>query len=93
MIALKLVVTNNDQNNREKAKKTVEQCQENRVVRLEGKNLSHQKEVKFEAKQERENGQGQVTKAPFVCWKVVSFWKVNSGKSEFRESIFRCLVV
>ena len=38
------------------------------------------------------------TKAPFVCWKVVSFWKVNFGESEFRESefqeiIFRCLVV
>ena len=38
------------------------------------------------------------SKAPFVCWKVVSFWKVNSGESEFqesefRESIFRCLVV
>lgn len=62
MITLKLVVTNNDQNNRVKATKTAEQCQENRVVRLEGKNLSHQKEVKFEAKQEREDGQGQVTK-------------------------------
>jgi len=37
-------------------------------------------------------------KAPFVCRKVVSFWKVNSGESEFRESefresVFRCLVV
>jgi hypothetical protein len=37
-------------------------------------------------------------KAPFVCRKVVSFWKVNSGESEFleselRESEFRCLVV
>ena len=26
--------------------------------------------------------------ALFVCWKVVFFWKVNSGESEFR-----CLVV
>jgi len=39
-----------------------------------------------------------LSKAPFVCRKVVSFWKVNSGESEFlesefRESIFRCLVV
>ena len=38
------------------------------------------------------------SKAPFVCRKVNSFWKVNSGESEFlesefRESIFRCLVV
>jgi hypothetical protein len=33
------------------------------------------------------------SKAPFVCRKVVFFWKVNSGESEFRESIFRCLVV
>ena len=37
-------------------------------------------------------------KASFVCRKVISFWKVNSGKSEFlesefRESIFRCLAV
>ncbi|KAJ6941973.1 hypothetical protein NC652_007912 [Populus alba x Populus x berolinensis] len=32
-------------------------------------------------------------KAPFVYWKVVFFWKVNSGESEFQESIFRCLVV
>ena len=31
--------------------------------------------------------------APFVCWKVVSFWKVNSRESEFQESIFRYLVV
>ena len=35
---------------------------------------------------------------PFVCRKVVSFWKVNFEKSkflesEFQESIFRCLVV
>jgi hypothetical protein len=35
---------------------------------------------------------------PFICWKLVFFWKVNSGKSEFqksefRESIFRYLVV
>jgi len=29
----------------------------------------------------------------FVCRKVVSFWKVNSGESEFLESEFRCLVV
>jgi hypothetical protein len=40
----------------------------------------------------------QNPKAPFVCRKVVSFWKVNSGESEFlesefRESEFRCLVV
>ena len=38
------------------------------------------------------------SQAPFVCRKVVFFWKVNSGESEFRESefresIFRCLVV
>jgi hypothetical protein len=33
------------------------------------------------------------TKAPFVCRKVVSFWKVNSGESEFLESIFRYLTV
>jgi hypothetical protein len=44
------------------------------------------------------NGLYENTSAPFVCWKVVSFWKVNSGESEFqesefRESIFRCLVV
>jgi hypothetical protein len=37
-------------------------------------------------------------KASFVCRKVVSFWKVNSGESKFQESefwesIFRCLVV
>ena len=36
--------------------------------------------------------------SPFVCRKVVSFRKVNSGEnefleSEFRESIFRCLAV
>jgi len=34
-----------------------------------------------------------VTMAPFVCRKVVFFWKVNSGESEFQESIFRYLVV
>ena len=38
------------------------------------------------------------SQAPFVCRKVVSFWKVNSGESEFLESEFwesefRCLVV
>jgi hypothetical protein len=22
-------------------------------------------------------------KAPFICWKIVSFWKVNSGKVFF----------
>jgi hypothetical protein len=30
---------------------------------------------------------------PFVCREVNFFGKVNSGKSEFRESIFQCLVV
>jgi hypothetical protein len=25
----------------------------------------------------------QNDKAPFVCWKVVSFWKVNSGKMNY----------
>jgi hypothetical protein len=35
----------------------------------------------------------RLDEAPFICWKVVSFWKVNSGESEFRESIFQCLVV
>ena len=28
-------------------------------------------------------------KAPFVCRKVVFFWKVNSGENEFLESEFR----
>jgi hypothetical protein len=48
-------------------------------------------------------------KAPFVCWKVVSFWKVNSGKVNSRkvnyfsmfgsvmenklENTFQCLVM
>ena len=31
--------------------------------------------------------------ASFVCWKVIFFWKVNFRESEFRESIFRYLVV
>jgi hypothetical protein len=41
--------------------------------------------------------------APFVCWKVVSFWKVNSGKVNFSmfgsvmknklENTFQCLVM
>jgi hypothetical protein len=26
------------------------------------------------------SGKQTQPKAPFVCWKVVSFWKVNSGK-------------
>ena len=29
-----------------------------------------------------------LTKVSFVCWKMISFWKVNSGKSEFLESEF-----
>ena len=43
-------------------------------------------------------------KAPFVCWKVVFFWKVNSGKMNYflmfdrvmknkLENIFQCLVM
>ena len=47
--------------------------------------------------------------APFVCWKVVSFWKVNSGKVNSEkincfsmfgsimknklENTFQCLVI
>jgi hypothetical protein len=42
--------------------------------------------------------------APFVCWKIVFFWKVNSGKVNYflmfgsvmenkLENIFQCLVV
>jgi len=42
--------------------------------------------------------------APFVCWKVVFFWKVNSGKVNYflmfgsvmenkLENIFQCLVM
>jgi hypothetical protein len=45
-----------------------------------------------------------VIKAPFVCWKVVSFWKVNSGKVNYfpmfgsvmenkLENTFQCLVM
>ena len=39
-----------------------------------------------------------VVLGPFVCWKVVFFWKVNSEESEFLESEFlksefRCLAV
>jgi len=44
------------------------------------------------------------TKAPFVCWKVVSFWKVNFEKVNYfsmfgsvmenkLENIFQCLVM
>jgi len=42
--------------------------------------------------------------APFVCWKIVSFWKVNSGKMNYfsmfggvienkLENTFKCLVM
>jgi hypothetical protein len=44
------------------------------------------------------------TRAPFVCWKIVSFWKVNSGKvncflmfgsvmENKLENTFQCLVM
>jgi hypothetical protein len=44
------------------------------------------------------------TKAPFVCWKVVFFWKVNSWKVNYfpmfgnvmknkLENTFQCLVM
>ena len=52
---------------------------------------------------------GWLTKAPFVCWKVVFFWKVNSGKVNSEKvnyflmfgsvmenklkNIFQCLVM
>jgi hypothetical protein len=46
----------------------------------------------------------QHTMAPFVCWKVIFFWKVNSGKVNYfpmfcsvmknkLENIFQCLVM
>jgi hypothetical protein len=40
-----------------------------------------------------------LTKTPFVCWKVVSFWKVNyfpmfgSVMKNKLENIFQCLVM
>ena len=39
------------------------------------------------------------TRAPFVCWKIVSFWKVNcflmfgSVMENKLENIFQCLVM
>ena len=48
--------------------------------------------------------QYKITQAPFVCWKVVFFWKVNSGKMNYfsmfgsvmenkLENTFQCLVM
>ena len=49
---------------------------------LTGKKKKKFYKMLFKKKKKKltDNFKIEESKAPFVCWKVVSFWKVNSGK-------------